>query len=331
VPRQSQLLSPFRWAWRHKTLTACGLLALALLALNLSAFLHARAMTHFTVGGTRTPEPEALSFGQKLHALLLGVNIPRPENTVTPADVQLTYEVKDVVADDGSVLEVWQIRAEKPRGVVVMFHPYASSKATLLHEARAFHDMGFAVVLVDFRGSGGSSGNETTVRVREADDVLAAVRHARRFAPDMPCILYGQSMGSAAILRAIAVGGLEPAGIIIECPFDRLVSTVANRFTAMGRPAGPGAPLLVFWGGVQCGFNGFDHNPADYARAVHCPVLLLHGSIDPRVTTDQVQTVFDNLAGEKRFELLEGAGHQPYLDTHPEAWKAAVRSFVSDN
>ena len=191
--------------------------------------------------------------------------------------------------------------------------------------------LGFAVVLVDFRGSGGSSGNETTVGVREADDVFAAVQHARWFAPDMPCILYGQSMGSAAILRAIAGGGLKPDAIIIECPFDRLVATVGNRFTAMGLPAWPGAPLLVFWGGVQCGFNGFDHNPADYARAVHCPVLLLHGSADPRVTPEQVQAVFDNLAGEKRFELLDGAGHQPYLDTHPEQWKVAVQSFLSSH
>lgn len=325
---RSRLLAPCRWAWRHKALTTSGVLGLALVVLNLFAFLHARAMTHFSAGGVRTAKPEALSIGEKLHTLFLGVTIPRPENARNPADVELAYETVEVAESDGTVLELWKVPAPKPRGVVVMCHAYASSKAALVREARAFHDMGYAVALVDFRGSGGSSGSETTVGVREADDVVAATRQARELAGDGPCILYGQSMGSAAILRAIAVGGLQPDAVIIECPFDRLVSTVGNRFTAMGLPPWPGAPLLVFWGGVQCGFNGFDHNPADYARDVRCPVLLLHGSADPRVTPEQVQTVFDNLGGEKRFELLAGAGHQPYLDTHPERWKAVVRSFL---
>lgn len=323
-----RLLAPLRWAWRHKFVSAIGLVGVILVGLNVAAFLHARAMTHFTVGGARTAKPEALSFGAKLHALLFGVTIPRPENVVTPAAAKLVFETQTIAEPDGTVLEVWDIPAEWPRGVVVMFHSYASSKAALVGEARAFHDWGYACCLVDFRGSGGSSGSETTVGVREADDVIAAATHARALVPGKPCILYGQSMGSAAILRAIAVGELQADAAVIECPFDRLTATVGNRFTAMGLPAWPGAPLLVFWGGVQCNFDGFQHNPADYARDVRCPVLLLHGSADPRVTPEQVHSVFDNLAGERRFELLDGAGHQPYLDTHPERWKKVVGDFL---
>jgi alpha-beta hydrolase superfamily lysophospholipase len=328
VATPSRWLKPVRWAWRHKIVTTVGLVVIALVGLNVSALLHARAMTHFSTGGARTAKPEALSFSEKVRALLLGVNIPRPENTSTPAFLDLPFETQTITEADGTVLEVWDIPAERPRGVVVLFHSYASSKSALLREARAFHDMGFAACLVDFRGSGGSSGNVTTVGVREADDVVAATAHAGVLAPDKPCILYGQSMGSAAILRALAVHDVKADAIVIECPFDRLESTVANRFTAMHLPAWPGAPLLVFWGGVQCGFNGFDHNPADYARDVRVPVLLLHGSADPRVTPEQVQSVFNNLAGEKKLELLEGAGHQPYLDTHTERWQRLVRQFL---
>ena len=126
-------------------------------------------------------------------------------------------------------------------------------------------------------------------------------------------------------------GRLTADAVVIECPFDRLTSTVGNRFAAMGLLRGRGRRCSFFLGRPQCGFDGFQHNPADYARDVRCPVLLLHGSADPRVTPEQVQTVFDNLAGEKRFELLDGAGHQPYFDTHPERWKTVVREFLTAN
>jgi alpha-beta hydrolase superfamily lysophospholipase len=67
----------------------------------------------------------------------------------------------------------------------------------------------------------------------------------------------------------------------------------------MGLPTFPAAQLLVFWGGVQQGFNGFRHNPAEYARSVKCPVLMMHGEHDSRVTVEQARNIFDNL-GERR-------------------------------
>jgi pimeloyl-ACP methyl ester carboxylesterase len=135
-------------------------------------------------------------------------------------------------------------------------------------------------------------------------------------------------MGSAAILRAVALQGVQPAAVIAECPFDRLLSTVENRFAAFGLPAFPLAHLLVFWGGVQQGFNGFAHNPADYAQAVTCPVLLLHGDADPRVTREQLLRVHDNLAGTKKLEWFAGVGHESYLAAQPEKWKDTVERFL---
>ncbi len=135
--------------------------------------------------------------------------------------------------------------------------------------------MGYAAFLLDFHGSGGSRGSDTSIGVREADDAARAVEYVRRKFPNRRLILYGQSMGSA--FGAIAVNGVRPDAIIVECPFDRLLSTASNRFAAMGLPAFPAAHLLIFWGGVQQGFNAFRHNPVEYARNVACPVLLLHG------------------------------------------------------
>jgi alpha-beta hydrolase superfamily lysophospholipase len=315
-----------RARWKRLA-TLCVLLLLVVP--NVLAYRHARAMMHFTPAGTRTKRPEGLSAGEKVGVILNGVTIPRPENSVTPAQGGLPFEVHRFPSRDGIELEAWYVPRSPSRGLVLLFHGYASCKSLLISEAQAFRELGYATLLMDFRGSGGSSGDETSVGVYEADDVAAACDYARAHWPGEPLILYGQSMGSAAILRAVAVRGVEASALVLECPFDRLLSTVENRFTAMGVPAFPGARLLVFWGGVQCHFNGFGHNPADYARDVRVPTLMLHGARDPRVTTTQVEAVFANLAGPKQFELFPDVGHEAYVARNPVRWKTRVGEFLA--
>jgi cephalosporin-C deacetylase-like acetyl esterase len=53
---------------------------------------------------------------------------------------------------DDVTLEAWYIPGDKDRPLVVHFHGYVASKSTLLSAARAFHDLGYATLLVDFYG-----------------------------------------------------------------------------------------------------------------------------------------------------------------------------------
>src|SRR5205085_2373851 len=136
------------------------------------------------------------------------------------------------IPGDGVTLEAWHVPARRPRGLVLLFHGYVGCKAALLQEAAAFHDLGYAALLVDFRGSGGSSDSPTTIGALESADVAAALAYARASWPGRRLVLFGQSMGAAAILRAVAVGGAEPDAVLLECPFDRLLTTVEHRFEA---------------------------------------------------------------------------------------------------
>jgi dipeptidyl aminopeptidase/acylaminoacyl peptidase len=317
-----------RWMWLHWKLSLFLVLTTLFAVLNILAYNHAHAMMHFQEGGSRTAVPESLSVWEKAQVLVFGVRIPKPTNQADPGSLGLTFETRRFEGADGGTLEAWCIPHSGAQGLALLLHGYASSKASLLPEAKAFHDLGYAVVLLDLRGSGGSDGNETTIGMYEADDVALVVKSLKASHPNQALILYGQSMGSAAILRAVAENGVQAKAVIVECPFDRLISTVENRFAAMGLPSFPCADLLVFWGGVQQGFNGFRHNPVDYARSVHCPVLLMHGASDPRVTTKQAEAIFENLPGEKRFELFPEVGHRPYIAAMPDLWKRTVAQFL---
>lgn len=321
------------WAWMrlHRWRTIALGLLVAFVLLNVWTYRHAWAMTHFSSGGKSTIRPEEMTWIGRVGVLLTGVNLPRPANSRTPADLNLQFDTHRVSVPDGGELECWYIGHGDPRAIVVMFHGYGASKAKLLDEARAFHDLGCAALLVDFRGSGGSTGNATTLGVFEAADVAVACELAQRLAPGRDVVLFGRSMGAVAILRAVAHEGVQPDVILMECPFDQLLGTVKHRFTAMGLPSFPCAQMLVFWGGVQHGMNGFAHNPVEFATKVDCPVLLMHGENDKRVSVPEVQAVFQALAGEKHLEIFPGVGHESCHRTRPDLWTRHVAEFLDGN
>jgi alpha-beta hydrolase superfamily lysophospholipase len=305
-------------------------IVLLMVALNVLAYRHAYALTHFSRDGVRTGRPETLSVSEKLRVLVRGPIVPRPRNRRTPLDLGLGYERHVFVGARGLPIEGWYIPRPRSRAVIVMFHGHADSKDSQLKAASVFAEMGYSAFPVDFHGSGGSGGSDTSIGFHEATDVASAYEYARHLPGETAVVLYGGSMGAAAILKAVADRHLEPAAIILECPFDSLVKTVRHRFETMGLPSFPAAELLVLWGGWQQGFNGFRLNPADDARAVTSPVLLMNGDSDPWVTLEEAQRTFDHLQGAKRFKVFRGLRHQSFLNARPAEWKQSVSSFLAE-
>jgi pimeloyl-ACP methyl ester carboxylesterase len=260
--------------------------------------------------------------------LLSGVNIPRPASHGLPSALAPVCRTLSVPEPSGITLASWYCNRGNGTPVVILFHGYSAEKTSLLGEARAFLGLGASVMLVDFRGSGGSSESYTTVGVREAEDVAAALRYARRRLSHREVFLFGRSMGAAAILRAIHAHGIQPDGVMLEAVFDSLLNTVRHRFRAMRVPAFPSAELLVFWGGQQWGFDGFEHNPSAYAASVHCPTLLMHGARDLRVSLTEARRVFEAVPGPKKFVTFEQSGHESYLSNHASQWRSAVERFI---
>lgn len=242
-----------QWLRARRRHLLSGALLAGLVAINLVTWRHARAMAHFARAGARTASPEKLGALAKMRALLTGVTLPRPENRRTPMDAGLAFETVRFPGTRGIQMEAWFVPGAKPsaNGITLLFHGYGASKESLLAAAGEFHALGWDTLLVDFHGSGGSAGNTTSVGWHEAEDVAAAFAAAARLAPGKRRVLYGVSMGAAACLRAIHALEVKPDGLIMECPFDRMLTTVRHRFHAMHLPSFPLAELLVFWGGWE--------------------------------------------------------------------------------
>lgn len=292
---------------------------------------HAKRMIYFAPSGERTKSPEDLSVKEKLPLLIWGITVPRPENVQKPSDLGLSFNQFSVVSGEHT-LEVWELdpNLDRSKSTVILFHGYAESKDSLLPLALSIYEMGHTAWLVDFRGSGGSTGEVSTIGYLESKDVAAVFTEAKRQSADDRIVLYGMSMGGAAVLRAVAEENIDPDGLILESVFDTMLTTVQNRFQSMGVPHFPAANLLLFWGGLEMGFNAFEHNPAEYARDVSTPTLVLHGEHDPRATLAEGVAIFESLAAqEKKLFVFENGGHDSGHQANKQVWEREAEAFLN--
>lgn len=297
---------------------------ICIIIFNIEAAYHAYKFTHYSKNEElKRTDSNKLTLIDKVKVLVFGVNNPRPKNLQSPEQQFETIYLKS-----NKQIECWRIVASESKGNIILFHGFTSEKASMLGRANEFIALGYSVLLVDFMGSGGSEGNQTTIGYYEAEQVKSCYDYLSQNNEEN-IYLYGTSMGAAAILKAIKDFDLKPEGIILECPFGTMYKTVANRFTSMGVPQIPFVPLLVFWGGLVNGFWGFSHNPIDYASYVSCPTLLFHGDKDSKVTKEEISEIFDNLNGKKVLKQYESVGHDNIYSNNREQWIKDITDFMS--
>lgn len=298
-------------------------LLLLFVLMNTVAFFHAYKFTHFSKEKKSDKQhDDKPALLKKAAVLLTGVENDRPENKNAPAIPYHTVRLQS-----NKEIECWFIPRDSAVGTVVLFHGYGGYKSSMLDKSAVFQQMGYNTLLVDFMGSGGSEGVATTIGFKEAEQVKTTVDFLKGKGEEN-IVLFGTSMGAVAIMKAIDDYQLPVSSIIIECPFSTLLKTAENRFSIMGVPSFPLAHLLVFWGGVQNGYNAFVHDPVDYARDIQLPTLLMYGEKDKKVTGEETAAIYKNLAGPKTLITFPEAGHENYLTQYQTEWTEAVGHFL---
>ena len=301
------------------------LATLFFLIANVIVYNHAYRFTHFSLANIARPQqPEELGTAAKLNALFFGVRVPKSKSTKVP---QYPYELFHLQSH--YQIEGWKIPVEASKGVVVLFHGYISNKSAMLPYAYAFHAKGYSTVLIDFMGHGGSQGLETTIGFKEGRDVKEAFDYVKNEFPNQKVILFGSSMGAAAIMKSIEQYHIQPDKIILECPFGSMLQRAKLRFTAMDIPPTPFAEWLILYGGLQTGFNAFEHKPEEYAKKIAMPTALFLGEKDMRVTRREIDKIFSNLSGEKTRCIFKNSAHEIYLNKDAAHWHRAVNNYIS--
>ncbi|MBC8884364.1 hypothetical protein H9X57_16280 [Flavobacterium piscinae] len=144
--------------------------------MNVIAIFHSYKFTHFAESKSeKTKTPAKLSTIEKISTILFGVNNPKPINKKKPS---ITFET--IYIQSNKEIECWDIKTSHSKGTIILFHGYGGNKSSMLDKAEVFRDLGFNTFLVDFMGSGGSEGNQTTIGFLEAEQVKSSYEYVKQ-------------------------------------------------------------------------------------------------------------------------------------------------------
>ncbi|MDH6354817.1 alpha-beta hydrolase superfamily lysophospholipase [Dysgonomonas sp. PH5-45] len=293
---------------------------------NAVSAMQAYKFTHFVDNAeTVNSQPSSL---QKIKTLFLGMDIPHPQTKQYP---NVPYQTVRIQASPHKTLEAWIMPTDSlKRGFFILFHGYVDEKSAMLGEAYALRQMGYDVMLVDFEGAGGSTGNTVTIGYREAEDVKAAYEYAQNTLREKDIYLEGFSMGAAAVAKAQSDYRMNVRAVILEASYGRLEDAVKVR---MGRLVDLPSFMknsLCLWGGLVNGFNVYSMNPEDYVKNITVPVLITGGGKDPNIPVDETQRIYANVASKnKTLVIFPESLHESYLIKHPEKWTQTVAGFLN--
>jgi fermentation-respiration switch protein FrsA (DUF1100 family) len=209
-------------------------------------------------------------------------------------------------AADGTALRAWHWPG--PFTVLVL-HGNAGHRGHRLHIAEGLAAKGYGVLLLDYRGYGGSEGSPTEEGLLL--DAEAAVRWLRERGVGR-IAYYGESLGCG--VAALLAAREPPEAIVLQSGADSLVE--------VGRKVYPWLPI---------GLLMRDRYEAVGAmRRVPCPVLSVHGAEDDLIPWMRGRALFDAAQGPKEWWLVPGAGHDDVIDVAgPVAFFARIDAFLA--
>ena len=225
-------------------------------------------------------------------------------------------------------LRGWRCRAGGARrGTLVYLHGIADNRTSAAGVIARFAPRGFDVVAYDSRAHGESDGAACTYGFFEKEDLRRVVDALE----PGPLALIGTSLGAAVALQHAARDPRIRTVVAAEAFSD--LRTVATERAPIFLPA----PLVdrAFRRAEAEGHFTVDAvSPAEAARAITVPVMVIHGAADSDTPPDHARRVFAALAGPKKLILVPAARHNESLNgeiwTEIERWIDAAVPIDAD-
>ena len=245
-------------------------------------------------------------------------------------------ELVQFAARDGRArISAWYLGlpAVSARGAVVFVHGKDACrgdelKASTFELARRFRASGFAVLMIDLRGHGESSGARLTYGECERFDVLGAVDWLRAQGHARVGLL-GASMGAASSLLA-AADDLAIGAVVADSAFADFAQMIERQYRRLSR-----LPVFLLPGALALaraltGVRLDRMRPLAAATALAGrPVLVIHSEGDRFIPADDARA----LARQARAQLwiTPSRGHVGSYRAGPEAYTERVLGFFGQH
>jgi pimeloyl-ACP methyl ester carboxylesterase len=245
--------------------------------------------------------------------------MPQRIITSTPADYHLPFEEIYVAVNEDPVsnenLHAWFMpAADRPgRRVLLYLHGSALNIGANIDHAQRFHNLGFSVFLLSYRGYGksdGTSPSEESVYV-DAETAWDYLVTDRKFEPSS-VFIYGHSLGGAVAIQ-LALTHPDAGGVIVEGTFTSIaeMARLHSQYRIL--------PLDII---IKHRFDSVNK-----VGRLEVPVLFIHGTSDERVPYSMTRELFERTASEKRIKLILGGGHNNTAAVGGEEYLQTVRDF----
>jgi len=238
---------------------------------------------------------------------------PGPAPGSPPASPTLALREEWIDTQDGERIHAWfatpRRKEAKLAGGVLVCHGNAGNIASRLPVAEAFGAWGFATLLFDYRGYGGSSGKpgeEGTYRDAEAAfDRLASLLGA----PEQRIVVYGESLGGAVAIELAL--RRKPARVVVEDTFSSLAEIASGLY--------PWLPVRTF---LRQRYDSIAK-----VGKLGAPLLVIHSPVDDLVPFALGKKLYEAAREPKTF-LETGGAHNEGGFLDEERWRSAVRAFL---
>ena len=314
---------PIKQKLRQYFIWIAWIIVIQIVLANVSAAIYAYKFTHFYTNPP--PYKPTKNIFAKTWKLFTGPRIYKlaPDSTAPPGYENIKLRTNNNLSIDG-----WYGNVDTANGCIIFFHGITNNKVVLLKEADEFKSWGYNVLLIDFRAHGNSEGAQSSFGYKETDEVEKAFQFAR-LKGNKNILLYGSSLGSVVIMKAVGENKIAPLAIIADMPFGSLRDHLRARASEVGFPSEPFAFLVTLWIGIENGYNGFNLQSYNYAKKINCPVLLQGGDRDMYVGEKEIKRIYQNLeVAHKKLIIYQGANHQSFLQYDPIYWQKNITGFL---
>jgi alpha-beta hydrolase superfamily lysophospholipase len=205
---------------------------------------------------------------------------------------------------------LWLPQADANAPLMLYLHGARRNVEGSSFRIRHMHELGFAVLAIDYRGFGQSS-NELPSEAMATEDAAAAWQWLARSYPAQPRYIYGHSLGGAIAIN-LAAEVDDEKGLIVEGTFP----SIADVFRTFKWGWLPITALIT---------QRFD--AGDKIARVKAPVLVVHGSNDGLIRPELGRALYEKAAAPKRFVLVEGGTHYSTSGMGQPLYREALREL----
>jgi uncharacterized protein len=252
---------------------------------------------------------------------------------LSPSNYGIAYKnIQFKSSADGVKLSGWVLLPKKPANMTLIFaHGYRGNRyeqnIPFFPLANQMLQKGYRIIMFDFRDSGSSGGNMTTVGAKEQYDLLGAIHYTKQHYKE-PIGLYGISMGASASLLA-AAKSKDVIAVVADSPYSDLESYLKKNLPVWTHlPNFPFTPLIMNIIPRITDLNPKEASPISVLNNVAPrPVLFIHSTKDGAIPYTESVKMAKTHPNDFSLWLTKGDGHVKSYEKTPTEYVKKIDAF----